>query len=226
MPDYKVKRTPLLPPIPKEDEWQKFDRIERWRRSHLTVVEQLHEDAHDDINVLGSNVQELQSNVQTLQSNVQTLQSNVQTLQSSSHSAATVSDTASVNLTITANQVLSADVIQANINHANLANLTTGNPHTQYALANSIVGTTNNSFLVATNYTASTAGIAALHGYNCFQVSIKTPSSALLPCISQQFSSNANALGVTFPINRDATWRAEIFPSNAAYVLYWTPIGS
>ena len=48
-----------------------------------------------------------------------------------SASATTIADTASVNLTLAGSQV-SADVIPAGVDHNSLANLTTGDPHTQY----------------------------------------------------------------------------------------------
>lgn len=47
--------------------------------------------------------------------------------------ALTVSDTASVDLTLSAGN-LSADVLPAGVSHNSLANLTTGDPHTQYSL--------------------------------------------------------------------------------------------
>jgi len=56
MTDYKVKRTPLLPPIPREEEFEKFDRLQQWRRGHLSVMEQLHRDIYDDVQSLANSV--------------------------------------------------------------------------------------------------------------------------------------------------------------------------
>lgn len=55
------------------------------------------------------------------------------------HAALTVSDTASIDLTLTG-QALSAAVLPGGVDHNNLANLTVGNPHTQYLL-NSLLTT-------------------------------------------------------------------------------------
>ena len=49
------------------------------------------------------------------------------------HNAVTVSDTSSIDLTLTGQQI-SGVVLPAGVDHNSLANLTTGDPHTQYAL--------------------------------------------------------------------------------------------
>lgn len=54
------------------------------------------------------------------------------------HVAATVVDTASLDLSITG-QEISGVVLPAGVSHAALATLTTGNPHTQYLLATGLV---------------------------------------------------------------------------------------
>ena len=56
MADKKTKSDPLLPPIPKEDDWEKYPRIEQWRRGHLSVMKELHKNVRYDIDNLANDI--------------------------------------------------------------------------------------------------------------------------------------------------------------------------
>ena len=49
MTDFKVRKNPALPAIPSESDLQNFDRIIKWRRGHLSVLQKLHSDVYKDI---------------------------------------------------------------------------------------------------------------------------------------------------------------------------------
>ena len=101
----KTKRTPILPIIPDEDAWKDYEDVLAWRKGHLTVLQQLHADVCDDLtNITGSNV--------------------------ANHNPVTVLDSGTVNLTVTANQLLYAAVTLSGIHIdtlANASNITTLN---------------------------------------------------------------------------------------------------
>lgn len=84
MTEFKTKRDPLLPHVPTKEEWQKFDRIEQWRRNNHVVMRQLHSDVYADLNTLSNETANLADSI---------------------HDAVTVSDTASVNMTLSGQQI-------------------------------------------------------------------------------------------------------------------------
>jgi hypothetical protein len=69
-----------------------------------------------------------------------------------SHAAATVADTASLDMSISGQQISGA-VLPAGVDHNSLANLTTGDPHTEYTD-------------IQRNKQETTANIALASGYN------------------------------------------------------------
>lgn len=52
--DCKTKRSPALPTVPSQAEWEKFEQIVKWRRSCLEVFAQHHQDTFDDIRDIAS----------------------------------------------------------------------------------------------------------------------------------------------------------------------------
>ena len=73
MTDLKTQRNPLLPAIPTKEEWDKFPRIEQWRRSQLTVIEGLHASVYDDLSNVANDAANANANVALLASNVANL---------------------------------------------------------------------------------------------------------------------------------------------------------
>jgi len=73
MTDYKVRKNPALPAIPSESDWQDFDRIIKWRRGHLTVLQQLHSDTYDDVHTLenatANNANDIANNANDISNN-------------------------------------------------------------------------------------------------------------------------------------------------------------
>ena len=120
----------------------------------------------------------LQADVNGLPVNASNTDVEVAAAVAASHAAVTVVDTASIDITLTGQQ-LSAVVLPGGVDHNSLANLTTGNPHSQYFLAanastTNIVEGTNlyftderaqdavgNSLGAGLNYTDGTGAIAA-----------------------------------------------------------------
>jgi len=54
MTEFETKRDPRIPPMPNKTDWQKFERIEQWRRSNLTIIRQLHADTYNDLHTLAN----------------------------------------------------------------------------------------------------------------------------------------------------------------------------
>lgn len=74
MTDIKTKRDPLLPPIPKEDEWEKYPRIESWRRGHLSVLKELHGNVNADLNTIANDIANNANDIANNASNIANIQ--------------------------------------------------------------------------------------------------------------------------------------------------------
>jgi len=304
MANLKTKRTPALPNIPTEDELKDYDRVVKWRRGHLTVLKQLHEDVYDDLVTIGaSNVANhnpvtvnstssiglyvysnqllfatviptgipldtlgAASNTTTLNANVTRhglcprLSGNSATYLSGTgvfsepgggtpeHASVTVNDTASVNLTIDATQLLSAVVIPAGIklddfgapdnntdlnsnsNRHGLCPRLSGTASTflngvgNFASASNAFGAWVSSYVVNTVYTAATDGFV-LASANCTSMFIVSANSTKAIAIAPTAANHT--LSLCCPIRKGDTWQVTLGGTNGTYnFVRWLPLGA